>query len=264
MATDVAVPRRGALPVLEHMLIRYRRTWQGSVLTIFVVPILFLLGVGLSVGTYVDRGGALGVPYIDFIAPGLFASTLFQLGLNESMYPVLGGFEWQRIYFAMQASPLQAPDIVLGHLLYVLVRVAMAGVGFLIAMTIFGTVHSWWALATLPFGLLLAAAATLPLMAFSATARSDSRFPVIHRLAVIPMTLFAGVFFPVAAMPVAVRWLAYVSPLWHAVELCRAATLGWPFGWAALGHIAYLGLWVAVGYELARRQFDRRLKDGGS
>ena len=42
----------------------------------------------------------------------------------------------------------------------------------------------------------------------------------------IPSTLFAGVFFPVDQLPARVRPLAYASPLWHGVELCRAATLG--------------------------------------
>ena len=51
-------------------------------------------------------------------------------------------------------------------------------------------------------------------------------FALLFRFGVIPMTLFAGVFFPVESLPLVLRWLAYASPLWHGVELCRAATLG--------------------------------------
>ncbi len=60
------------------------------------------------------------------------------------------------------------------------------------------------------------------------------------------MTLFAGVFFPISQLPAVVRWLAYVSPLWHGVEVCRAATLpafhlpAWPL----VGHLAYLAAWA--------------------
>jgi lipooligosaccharide transport system permease protein len=253
-----------AMPVFEHLMVRYRRTWRGSALTTFLIPILFLLGMGFSVGTYVDRGGALGVPYVDFIAPGLLASSVFQLALNESTWPILGGFEWQRVYFAMQASPLRPRDMVVGQELYILVRAAMGTVGFLVAMLLFGTVHSWWAIATVPVCLLLAASGSLPVMAYSATITSDNMFSLIFRFGVIPMTLFSGVFFPVSALPAVARWLAYASPLWHGVELCRAATLGVPsIGLAAL-HVGYLGLWAVAGYALARWRFGKRLQDGGS
>jgi lipooligosaccharide transport system permease protein len=73
------------------------------------------------------------------------------------------------------------------------------------------------------------------------------------------MSLFAGVFFPVESLPVALRWLAYASPLWHGVDLCRAATLGVPPDWSAPGHVAYLALWAVGGWWLAARVFRRKL-----
>ena len=64
-------------------------------------------------------------------------------------------------------------------------------------------------------------------------------FALLFRFVVIPMTLFAGVFFPVEQLPAPARWLAYVSPLWHGVELCRAATLGTATALVALpAHVA--------------------------
>jgi lipooligosaccharide transport system permease protein len=73
------------------------------------------------------------------------------------------------------------------------------------------------------------------------------------------MSLFAGVFFPVESMPVALRWLAYLSPLWHGVDLSRAATLGVAPAWSATGHVLYLLLWVVVGWWLAHLRFRKRL-----
>lgn len=253
-----------ALPVLEHLLVQYRRIWRGSILSTFLLPILFLLGMGLSVGAYVDRSGSLAVPYIDFIAPGLLASSVLQLAINESTWPILGAFEWRRMYFAMQASPLRPRDIVGGQELFTLLRSLASAIGFLVAMAIFGTLHSWWTPVTIPVCLLLAASVSLPVMAFSATIRSDNMFSLIYRFAVIPMTLFAGVFFPVSALPAVVRWVAYALPLWHGVELCRAATLGWPETGPAVVHVLYLGVWAVGGYALARRRFGRRLQDGGT
>ncbi|MFC7641391.1 ABC transporter permease [Streptosporangium lutulentum] len=73
---------------------------------------------------------------------------------------------------------------------------------------------------------LVALSAAAPVMAFAASIEHDSYFALLFRFVMIPSTLFAGVFFPVDQLPQLVRPLAYLSPLWHGVELSRAATLG--------------------------------------
>jgi lipooligosaccharide transport system permease protein len=55
--------------------------------------------------------------------------------------------------------------------------------------------------------------------------------------------------------------VAYASPLWHGVELCRAATLGISTAIPAIWHVAYLALWAVVGYRLARWRFEQKLTD---
>jgi lipooligosaccharide transport system permease protein len=248
-------------PVLENRLVVYRRTWRGSVFSTFLLPVLFLLGIGVSVGAYVDRAGGLGVSYLDYIAPGLLASTVLQVAIGEATWPIMAAFSWVRTYHAMQATPLRPQDLVGGELLYILVRVGTSAVGFLVVMALFGTLHSWWAVAVLPVALLVGASAAAPVMAYAASIKSDNMFALLFRFGVIPMTLFAGVFFPVEEMPTVARWLAYVSPLWHGVELCRAATLGWPLTVPAPVHLAYLGLWVVAGYMLARARYTKKLTD---
>jgi hypothetical protein len=133
--------------VFQHRATLYVRTFRGSVFSTFVLPILFLLGMGVSVGAYVDATGSLGIPYVDYIAPGVLASTALQVAVGESTWPVLGAFQWVRTYHAMRASPLRPQDIVGGEILYILLRAGTSAVGFLTVMAIFGTVHSWWAVA---------------------------------------------------------------------------------------------------------------------
>jgi lipooligosaccharide transport system permease protein len=260
MTSVTAAPvRPSPLPVLAHRFTLYRRTWRGSIFSSFLLPVMFLLGMGLSVGSYVDRGGALGVSYVDYIAPGLLASTVFQLAVNEATWPVLGGFMWVRTYHAMRASPLRPQDMVGGEILYVWLRAGMAAVGFLLVMVVFGMVSSPLGLVALPVALLLAVAGCAPVLAYSASITTDNMFAILFRFAIIPMTLFAGVFFPVEQMPALARWVAYVTPLWHGVELTRAATLGAPTAAGWLWHVAYLALWAGAGYLVATRQFRRRL-----
>jgi lipooligosaccharide transport system permease protein len=86
-------------------------------------------------------------------------------------------------------------------------------------------------------------------------------FAVLLRFGIIPMTLFAGVFFPVDSLPDAPRWLAYASPLWHGVELGRASTLGVDTAWGWATHLGYLLLWCVGGSLLALHRFTRKLSD---
>jgi lipooligosaccharide transport system permease protein len=253
---------RRVLSVLEFYLVGYQRTWRGSVFGSFLLPVFYVMGFGLGVGHFVDLGGRLGpVRYLDYLVPGILAATAMQVAFGESAWPVLSRFLWIRTYHAMVAAPLRIVDILGGSLLFVLLRLVLTTVVFLLVTTLFGAVHSAWALAVPVVCALLGLAVATPVYALSARVDTDSYFPLLMRFVIVPMGLFSGVYFPIAALPGAVRWLAYASPLWHAVDLCRAATLRgvdlpWPI---VLGHLAYLGAWAGLGFWLALRAFQRRL-----
>jgi lipooligosaccharide transport system permease protein len=246
--------------VLEFHLVAYRRTWRSSVVSSFLLPLISVVGFGLGVGAYID-GGVGGVPYLDYLIPGLLASTAMQVAIGEATWPVLGQLKWTKTYSAQAASPLRVVDISSGNLAFIVLRVVSSAVAFLLVAAAFGTVHSPWALATLPLAALLGLAVAAPTMAYAVSIPSDSYLAIFARFVVIPMTLFAGVFFPVETLPTALRWLAYASPLWHGVDLCRAATLGVPAQWSVAGHLGYLALWAVGGWWLAWRAFHRRLVD---
>jgi len=99
--------------VYEHQFLLYRRTWRGSLFNSFLSPILFLLAMGVGLGSYVDKGGggALGVPYLAFLAPGLLAATVMQTASFEATFPIMAGFVWTKRYHAMHATPLQPREI---------------------------------------------------------------------------------------------------------------------------------------------------------
>jgi lipooligosaccharide transport system permease protein len=86
-----------------------------------------------------------------------------------------------------------------------------------------------------------------------------SAFASYFRFVLIPMTLFAGTFFPVSQLPVWLRPLAWATPLWHGTELARGAALNTLRWWPALGHLAYLLTLLAIGVALVRWRFTVRL-----
>jgi lipooligosaccharide transport system permease protein len=246
------------LSVFEYHLVGYRRIWRGSALSSFLLPLLTMLGFGVGVGAYVT-GGVGGVAYLDWIVPGLIASTALQVAVGDSTWPVLGFFEWNRMYFAQASAPLRPADILGGHLGFVLFRTLITTAVFLGVTAAFGTMHSWWALITLPIAVLLGFAVAAPTFAYSASVSTDSYLAILLRFGVIPMSLFSGVFFPVESLPLVLKWVAYVLPLWHGVDLSRAATLGQAPQWSIVGHLLYLTAWAVAGWFLALGRFRRRL-----
>lgn len=245
--------------VLERHLFLYRRLWRASVFSSFVLPVLFLVSIGVGVGRHVGELG--GVDYLAWIVPGVMASTAFQMAVGESTYSVLGDFKWVRGWHAMSATPVRVPDMVWGWLLYILFRVEIAALVFLGVTAVFGALRSPWAALTPVVAGLVALAAAAPVTAFAASVEHESYFALLFRFVMIPSTLFAGVFFPVDQLPPQVRPLAYVSPLWHGVELSRAATLGVAAPWPVWAHAGCLLVCAGAGVTWAVAAFRKRLQD---
>ena len=112
---------------------------------------------------------------------------------------------------------------------------------FLVVATILGGVPSWWGVLAIPAAVLGASVFAAALNAYAVTQDSDLPFAVIMRIGLFPLFLFSGTFFPTSRLPDWLQPVSWFSPLWHAVELCRAATTGSSpsFGTVA-GHVAFL------------------------
>jgi lipooligosaccharide transport system permease protein len=249
------------LRVYEYWLLQYKRTWRGTAITSVINPVFYLGALGVGLGTLVNKssGAPLGVPYIDFVAPGLLAATAMTIASGEASWPVMGSIKWTRQYFAMLATPIGTRDILFGHQFWMLTRVASTSAVYLIIIAAFGGVESWWGILALPAAVLLGAAFTAPFAAYAATKESDAAFVPINRFVIVPMFLFSGTFFPVTQLPLPLEVLAYLTPLWHGVDLCRELTLGTVHAWRALGHVAYLSAFVVGGLVWGRRTYAERL-----
>lgn len=251
-----------ALRVLEYFLILLRRTFRGTVFGSFISPLLYLVAMGYGLGSLIDRGGSSainGVPYVQFIAPGVLAATAMQSGVFDASWPVLGAIKWQRQYHAMLATPIGVGDVVAGNLAAIVLRSLLSAVVFLAVAALLGAIPSWWGLLSLLAVVLVTLAYAAPMFAISAHAETDTTFNLVFRLGVVPMFLFSGTFFPVEQLPSWMHPVAYVVPLWHGASLARDATLGTTQLWPDVGHVAYLLLWIAVGGWLAVRTLRRRM-----
>ncbi|HEY2575142.1 MAG TPA: ABC transporter permease [Streptosporangiaceae bacterium] len=257
-------PRPVAMAVREFRmwLTDYRRTWKGSIYSSLFNPLLYLSAMGLGLGTLVDKHGTAhlgGVSYLAFLAPGLLAAQAMQTGIGECTYPVLGSVKWDRTYQAAAASPLRPRDIFRGHQIFVAMRLLMNCGMFLAVMAVFGAARSPAVILAVPAAVLTGLAFAAPMEAWAITQNKDSGFSVVFRFVLVPLFLFSGTFFPVTQLPAWIRPVAYITPLWHGVALCRSISLGTLTAGDAFLHVGYLLAITVAGLLAGQRTYRRRL-----
>lgn len=253
-----------AIRAWESHFTLYRTIWKSNVLGAFLQPFLYLLGMGLGVGALVDRGDDSanlldGLTYFEFLAPGLLATTAMMISAQESLWPVMGGFKFQRTFHAQAASPLSPAEITGGLVLWQTTRSTIAATGVAAVLAVFEGTRSWGLLLAIPFGGLTGVAFAAPISAWSATRQREGSFPSILRFVIMPLFLFGGAFYPVSQLPDWLEPVAKVTPLWHGVELCRGAVHGRLGFLEAIVHMAVLAGFALAGWGAARVAFARRL-----
>jgi lipooligosaccharide transport system permease protein len=242
--------------VMAHHFLVYRRTWRGSIIGRFLSPLFFLLSMGLGLGALVDdsAGGVDGLPYLQFVVPGILAMQAMMTAFGESTYAVMGYIKWNQMYTAMLATPLRVVEVLGGHLAVIAFHLFTGSLIFVVVAAPFGAFASWWVLLAVPVAVLTGLAFAVPMFAFAARLENDNGFSILFRFVVTPLMLFSGTFFPIDQLPVWMQPIAWVTPLWHGVDLSRDAATG-----TAPGLLGAVLAYVAVGWLLARREFTRRL-----
>jgi lipooligosaccharide transport system permease protein len=246
---------------LEFFLAQYKRVWRGTIISSVVTPIIFLLAFGWGLGQIANDSVALpeGISYLEFVAPGLLAATSMQIASFEASWPVLSAIKWSRQYHAMLATPLRIGDVLLGHQAFIGLRMLMTATIYFVVILAFGAVVSPLGVLAIPVAVLVGIAFAAPIAAWGAYTESDASFVAIFRFVILPMFLFSGTFFAVETLPRVFEGVAYLTPLWHGVDLSRQLTLGEVDPASALLHVLYLVAFATAGLLLAQISYTRRL-----
>jgi lipooligosaccharide transport system permease protein len=259
------VAARGSIFVAEARL-RTMLKWIWLIISLAIAnPVLYLVSIGLGVGAYIDKNtggmGVDGVSYITFLAPALLATAAIQGAIDESVFPTLEGFKWNKIFFSMNATPLSGNHIATGVFLNSLIRVTFTAIIYWLVMLAFGVLESpraWLAI----FTAIMAGAAFGAMMQALAgmLENEDIFFTVLNRFVIMPLFLFSGTFYPLTNMPIYLQWIGWISPLWHATELGRWLTYGHEISSLMLyTHFIFLNSLLLIGIIASRRIFTRRL-----
>ncbi|NPV73783.1 MAG: ABC transporter permease [Pelotomaculum sp.] len=210
--------------VFKRNFMVYRKTWRVSISFNFFEPLFYLGALGFGLGAYVQP--MEGIPYLNYLAPGLIASSAMFATSYECTYGIFIRLEFQKIYQAIIATPAGIEDVVAGDMLFGAFKAVLYGTVILLVVASVGLVSSPWALLVPPLmaisGLLFAAIS----MTWTGLVPNIDSFNYFFSLIMTPLFLFSGVFFPLTGMPGYVQKMAWISPLYHVVNLTRGLVTG--------------------------------------
>jgi lipooligosaccharide transport system permease protein len=245
--------------VIERNVFAYRRLW-GIFLTGFAEPLLFLGSIGIGVGHLVGGVPYAGgmVPYDQFVAPGLLAAAAMNGAVFDTTFNFFFKYKYAKTFDAMLSTPLGPNDIARGELGWAMLRGTIYSGAFLVFMAVLGLTSSPWAVFCLPGAMLIGFAFAGLGMAATTFMRSFVDFDYVN-LALLPLFLFSGTFFPLSQYPPALQVIVQCTPLYQGVALERALAFG-NLDWTIAVHVLYLAGLGFAGLRIAGHRLAHLLQ----
>lgn len=211
-----------------HVWRRNRLVWRklalASALGNLADPMLYLLGLGYGLGAMLPEVG--GMPYIAFLAAGMVCSSTMMSASFEVMYSGFSRMHVQKTWEAIMNAPLTLDDVVLGEIVWAASKSFLSGSAVLAIAWALGLVASPLALWLLPLVFLAGLAFAGMGLVMTALAPNYDFFTYYFTLAITPMMLVCGVFFPVEQLPAWLQGAVQLLPLTHAVAISRPLMTG--------------------------------------
>lgn len=202
----------------------YTKLYKSSIVLNFVEPTLYLIALGLGLGAFVKEIN--GVPYINFIAPGIIASSSMFAATFECTYGTYVRMTYQKTFDAILATPVNLDDLVAGELMWAATKSTFYGAIIMIVISLFGLVDSALIIFVIPVLFLSGLLFAVISMIFTAIVPGIDSFNYFYTLFMTPMFLFSGIFFPLNTLPPVVSKIAFFTPLYHLVNICRSLASG--------------------------------------
>ncbi len=243
--------------VWRRNLLTFLRTWKVNFIPPFLEPLLYLLALGLGVGSFISEVD--GVSYPRFIAPALIAIAVMNAAFFECTYSSYVRMYYQKTFDAMIATPLTIEEVIAGELLWGATRSLIYALLMFPVLLAFGVIDPFLTLLAIPFSLLAGLLFSALGMCFTAITPSIETLNYPSFLLITPMFLFSGTFFPLSLLPPPIQTVAFaILPLAHVVLVIRSFTLG-NLSWAILPSLAWILVVTAILFTLSLYMMKRRL-----
>ena len=241
--------------VRRFMKVQLQTIWAPAVTTLMFL-VIFTIALGGR-----GSGGAgrqvLGVPFADFIAPGLMIMGMMNNAFANSSFSLLAG-KMQGTLIDYLMPPLSNSELLLALVGAAVTRAFAVGGALWLAMALWPGVHVMpahlWAIVW--FGLMGAALTAFVGVLTSIWAEKFDHAAAITNFVIGPMTLLSGTFYSIDRLSPLFRAISHANPFFYAISGFRYGFVAAADGDVLVGSIVLLGLNVALGvlcYMLLRR-----------
>jgi len=231
-----------AFRVWQRHVTVYTKLYKSSIVLNFIEPILYLAALGLGLGAFVKEIN--GVPYIKFIAPGIIASSSMFAATYECTYGTYVRMTYQRTFDAILVTPVNIDDLVAGELIWGATKSVLYGTIIMAVISLFKLVDSLWVIFAIPFLFVSGLIFSEISMVFVAIVPGIDSFNYFYTIFMTPMFLFSGIFFPLDTLPSIISKIAFFTPLYHFVNICRSFSAG------QLSQAKWDTIWILVVFVL--------------
>jgi len=198
--------------VRRFVKVQLQTIWAPSITTLLFL-IIFTVAMGRG-----DRT-VLGVPFADFIAPGLICMGMLQNAFANSSFSMLVG-KIQGTIIDYLTPPLSVGELLAALVASSMTRAILVGFAVWLAMFIWPGVNvgvsHWWAV--IWFGLMGAAMLSLLGVLTSIWAEKFDHAAAVSNFVVAPLALLSGTFYSIDRLSPAFQAVSHVNPFFYAIS----------------------------------------------
>ena len=202
---------------------RIIRIWAQTIVPSAITSALYFVIFGSLIGSRV--GLMEGVPYMQFIAPGLIMMAVITNSYGNVVSSFFGA-KFGKHVEELLVAPLPNWIIVLGYVGGGLLRGVLVGGAVTIVSLVFTSLK-------VHHGFVIFAAVALTSVVFSLGGFINAQFAKnfdqvnwIPTFVLTPLTYFGGVFYSISLLPDWARHISYANPILHMVNAFRYGFLG--------------------------------------
>ncbi len=221
----VLVARAGAMCMVELQKLRHDRT---ELYTRAVQPALWLLIFGETF-THIHAIPTGGVPYLDFLAPGIIAQSAMFIAIFYGIMII-----WERdagVLTKLLVTPTPRSALITGKAFAAGVKAVIQAVVVVVIAALLGVSMTWNPLRLLGVvvAVILGSAFFSCLsMTIAGIVLTRDRLMGIGQAITMPLFFASNALYPVAVMPGWLQVLSKVNPLSYQVDALRGLLLGTP------------------------------------
>jgi len=215
-----------------RFLIVFGQTIVGPVLT----GILFLIVISIAWGD--DRGEVLGLPFIEFLAPGLISMQVIQQAFSHSSSSILMGKVMGNIVDLI-GSPLSAAEVTLAIVLASVTRSFIICIVSIICFNLLVDVkvlNYYYFFAYLIFSSFFMG--SLGFIAGMWAEKFDNMATVTNFI-IVPLSFLSGAFYSIERLPDFLKSISNFNPFFHMIDGLRFSMIGTSDGLIIFG-LSYL------------------------